>query len=391
MTASTVLVLGARGRFGQAAARAFADAGWQVVGQMRPGGAALPIAAVRWIEADPQDTAALAAQAIGAQVVVNALSPVYSHKVWKRELPRLTQAAIAVTRELGATLLQPGNVYNFGAALPPQLREDTPQVAATVKGRLRIESESQVRHATADGAMKAVVIRAGDFFGSGQGSWLDLVLAKDLRRGRFTCPGPPELPHAWAYLPDLAQAFLRVAQARDRMPAFETLHFAGHTLAGSDWADALTGVASRQAFLDGVELHLSKEGFQLAFAFLDIDHFKLINDTHGHAAGDAVLMGLTDVLGANTRRSDVIGRLGGEEFGICMPKIRLPEARTLVARLRASVAGQPFPTTVGAVEATCSIGMTMSQPGDGTADLMARADSALYRAKHKGRNRVCVG
>ena len=249
MTASTVLVLGARGRFGQAAARAFAAAGWQVVGQMRPGGAALPIAAVRWIDTDPQDTAALAAQASGAQVVVNALSPVYSHKVWKREVPRLTRAAIAVTRELGATLLQPGNVYNFGAALPPQLREDTPQVAATVKGRLRIESESQVRHATADGAMKAVVIRAGDFFGSGQGSWLDLVLAKDLRRGRFTYPGPLDLPHAWAYLPDLAQAFLRVAQARDRLPAFETLHFAGHTLAGSDWADALTGVAREQGWL----------------------------------------------------------------------------------------------------------------------------------------------
>lgn len=155
--------------------------------------------------------------------------------------------------------------------------------------------------------------------------------------------------------------------------------------------DALTGVASRRAFLDRVELHLSTEGVQLAFAFLDIDHFKLINDTHGHAAGDAVLMGLTDVLGANTRRSDVIGRLGGEEFGICMPKIRLPEAQTLVARLRASVAGQPFPTTVGAVGATCSIGLTMSQPGDGTADLMARADRALYRAKHEGRNRVCVG
>lgn len=248
-TAPTILILGARGRFGQAAARAFADAGWQVLAQLRSGGAALPIAGVRWIEASPEDTACLAVQARGAAVVVNALSPVYSHKVWKREVPRLTQAAIAITRALGATLMQPGNVYNFGAGLPRQLREDTPQVAATVKGRLRIESEAQIRSASADGAIKAVLIRAGDFFGSGQGSWLDLVLAKELRRTRFTYPGPLDLQHAWAYLPDLAQAFVRVAQARARLPAFETLHFQGHTLTGSDWADALTGVAREQGWL----------------------------------------------------------------------------------------------------------------------------------------------
>ncbi len=249
-TAPTVLILGARGRFGQAAARAFADAGWQVVGQMRPGGAALPMTGVRWIEADPADPAALAAQARGAAVVVNALSPVYTHKVWRREVPRLTQAAIAVTRELGATLMQPANVYNFGAELPAQLREDTPQVAVTVKGRLRIESEAQIRRAAAAGAIRAVVIRAGDFFGSGEGSWLDLVLAKDLRRGRFTYPGPLDLPHAWAYLPDLAQAFVRVAQVRERLPAFETLHFAGHTVTGSDWAEALAEIARDHGWLD---------------------------------------------------------------------------------------------------------------------------------------------
>lgn len=249
-TVSTVLVLGARGRFGQAAVRAFAGAGWQVRAQLRPGGAAVPIAGVRWIEADPADTAALAAQACGAAVVVNALSPVYSHKVWRREVPRLTQAAIAVTRELGVTLMQPANVYNFGAQLPAQLREDTPQVAATVKGRLRIESEAQIRRAVAAGAIRAAVIRAGDFFGSGKGSWLDLVLAKDLRRGRFTYPGPLDLPHAWAYLPDLAQCFVRVAQAREALPAFETLHFAGHTVTGNDWADALADIARDHGWLD---------------------------------------------------------------------------------------------------------------------------------------------
>jgi hypothetical protein len=91
--------------------------------------------------------------------------------------------------------------------------------------------------------MKAVVIRAGDFFGSGSGSWLDLVLAKDLRRGRFSYPGPLDLPHAWAYLPDLAQSFVRAAQARASLQPFETLHFAGHSVTGADWRDALTDIA----------------------------------------------------------------------------------------------------------------------------------------------------
>jgi nucleoside-diphosphate-sugar epimerase len=248
-TAPSVLILGARGRFGQAAAHAFADAGWQVVAQMRPGGAALPLDGVRWIEARPEDTATLAAQAGAASVVVQALSPPYTHRAWRRDVPRLTQAAIAISRELGATLMLPASVYNFGSALPAQLREDTPQLADTVKGGLRIESEAQIRRATADGSMRAVVIRGGDFFGSGKGSWLDLVMAKDLPRGRFSYPGALDLPHAWAFLPDMAQSFVRVAQARDRLPAFETLHFAGHTLTGNDWLDALTDIAWENGWL----------------------------------------------------------------------------------------------------------------------------------------------
>lgn len=155
--------------------------------------------------------------------------------------------------------------------------------------------------------------------------------------------------------------------------------------------DALTGVSNRGAFLDRLQDHLTMAtSDRLGFAFIDVDHFKAINDMYGHATGDAVLMALTDVLGANTRRADLIGRLGGEEFGICMPRILLPEARALASRLRAGVAGQPFPTPAGPIAVTCSIGLTMSLPGDGALAVMARADQALYRAKHGGRNRVCV-
>ncbi|MEO8021779.1 NAD-dependent epimerase/dehydratase family protein [Polaromonas sp.] len=246
---STVLILGARGRFGMAATRAFAQAGWQVVAQLRPGATGPAIAGVQWLAAQSDDTARLAVAAHGATVVVQGLSPLYTHKAWRRDLPGLTQAAIDVTRELGALLMLPASVYNFGETMPALLREDTAQAASTFKGRMRIASEAQVRAATQDGCMKAVVIRGGDFFGSGTGSWLDEVMVKDIQSGMLTYPGPMNVPTAWAYLPDMARSFVAVAERRHSLPAFEMLHFAGYQLTGQDWADALADIAWEQGWL----------------------------------------------------------------------------------------------------------------------------------------------
>ena len=253
-TASTVLILGARGRFGSAAVQAFSRAGWRVLAQVRPGTGGLPAQpGVEWVRAHPADTQVLAAAAAGAAVVVQGLSPAYTHAAWRRDLPGLTQAAIGVTRALGATLMLPASVYNFGAGMPAQLHEDTAQAATTFKGRMRIASERQIEVATQDGRMKAVVIRGGDFFGSGTGSWLDMVIAKSLRTGVMTYPGALDVPTAWAYLPDMARAFVAVAQRRERLPAFEMLHFAGETLAGADWAYALQAVAREQGWITADE------------------------------------------------------------------------------------------------------------------------------------------
>ena len=242
----TVLVLGARGRFGLAAARAFAAAGWRVVGQMRPD--AVPPAApgIEWRGVDMQDTAALAAAAVGASVVVHALNPTaYTNAAWQAEAGPLLTAAIALSRQLDATLMLPGNVYNFGKDMPALLREDTPQQADTVKGRIRTAMELQL---SASG-VRAVVIRAGDFFGAGQGSWFDLALTKQLAKGRFTYPGQGEVTTAWAYLPDLARTFVAVAERRDTLAPFEVLHFAGHALSAQSWLDALTPLARAQGWV----------------------------------------------------------------------------------------------------------------------------------------------
>jgi nucleoside-diphosphate-sugar epimerase len=249
---STVVILGARGRFGWATAMAFRAAGWRVLGQTRPG-AALPGAAlqagIERLGINLNDTAALARASRGASVVVHALNPsAYTFKAWRNEVLPMTDAAIDLARALDATLMVPGNVYNFGAQMPAVLRENTPQRAETVKGQIRIAMEERLQGS----GQKAVVIRAGDFFGSGKGSWFDMFVAKNLKSGRVTYPGQLDVPTAWAYLPDLARTFVAVAERRDSLPQFEQLHFGGYSLTGQNWLDALTPIARAQAWLKPV-------------------------------------------------------------------------------------------------------------------------------------------
>ena len=136
--------------------------------------------------------------------------------------------SVDVLRALGATLMVPGNVYNFGASMPALLHENTDQAARTCKGQISIAVEQRLQHS----GVRSIVIRAGDFFGSGRGTWFDTTMVKDLRKGVFTYPGAPEVPSAWAYLLDLVRSFVAVAQRRAKLPAFEVLHFAGQHITG---------------------------------------------------------------------------------------------------------------------------------------------------------------
>lgn len=246
---STVLILGARGRFGLAAARAFADAGWCVLGLIRPG-AQVPAEAVtdhriKWVTADLQDTAAVARAAPGACVVVHALNPIYTHKAWKAQAMPMTEAAIGIARTLNATLMFMGNIYNFGADMPAVLSEDTPQQAKTVKGQIRIAMEEKIHRS----GVRAIVIRAGDFFGSGKGTWFDQAIVKDIQKGKFVYPGHRDVATAWAYLPDLARTFAEVAARRDSLKIFEVFHFAGYSITGQQWLDAIEPIAHTQGWV----------------------------------------------------------------------------------------------------------------------------------------------
>lgn len=154
--------------------------------------------------------------------------------------------------------------------------------------------------------------------------------------------------------------------------------------------DALTGLGNRRHLERRcAELlpTLAAEGGPLSLALLDIDHFKLVNDRHGHAAGDQVLVHLAQLLRENTRGGDVIARYGGEEFVIVLPGMALPRAAEVCERLRERVASHGWPVQGGV---TVSIGLAASPPLE-LATLLQRADEALYRAKSSGRNSVDVG
>lgn len=258
--ADTVLVLGGRGRFGLVAVQAFARDGWRVLAQLRPGAPAPTVAGVQWLAQavdTPQAVAALVAQvrqAGGAAVVVHALNPhAYTRPAWEREAEPLLRSGMAVARALGATLMLPGNVYNFGRHMPDVLLEGAPHRPTTAMGRIRTDMEAGLEAAAQRGELRAVIVRAGNFYGQGQGTWLDRAMLTGIRRGKLVFPGPLDAATPWAYLPDLAQTFVALARMRQALPAFESLHFSGHTLTGHDWVDALQVLAREQGWLRGHE------------------------------------------------------------------------------------------------------------------------------------------
>jgi hypothetical protein len=133
----------------------------------------------------------------------------------------------------------PGNIYNFGVDMPAVLTEDTPQAARTIKGQIRIAMEEHIRRSS----VRSIVIRAGDFFGAGNGTWFDQAIVKDLAKGVFSYPGAMDVATAWAYLPDLARTFVAVANKRAQTKPFEVLHFAGHSITARKWIEVLTPLA----------------------------------------------------------------------------------------------------------------------------------------------------
>jgi len=156
--------------------------------------------------------------------------------------------------------------------------------------------------------------------------------------------------------------------------------------------DSLTGVLNRRAFLDhadGEWVRHRRHGHSLACAMIDVDGFKTINDTFGHAAGDAVLQHIGTLVRATLRASDLPARLGGDEFIALMPETTLEGALATAERLLGRVASRPLTVLDQSFAPSLSIGVASAEGCNSLEELMARADRALYQAKKEGRSRVC--
>ena len=157
--------------------------------------------------------------------------------------------------------------------------------------------------------------------------------------------------------------------------------------------DGLTALWNRRYFVELLERELmraDRDDSPLSLLMIDIDHFKHVNDQYGHAAGDAVLVALAAHFRVQLRQVDVIGRLGGEEFGIGLPGIAIDEATGVAERLRGSIEAMHVLADEHHIHFTVSIGVTCWHRAESFDALLARADAALYDAKETGRNRVVV-
>jgi diguanylate cyclase (GGDEF)-like protein len=152
--------------------------------------------------------------------------------------------------------------------------------------------------------------------------------------------------------------------------------------------DSLTGIANRREFMrileNGVD-RVKRYGVPLSVAMYDLDHFKRVNDTFGHAVGDSVLQAVTALVKENIRTTDVAARWGGEEFMVLMPQSNINAAREAAEKLRLAIATHRF---AEANELTASFGVAAFESHDDLNSLLKRVDDALYRAKELGRNRV---
>ncbi len=252
-----------------------------------------------------------------------------------------------------------------GGALATVARTSAP---AEIGDYSRLEPESPLRaHALAHGyraSVAAPVAVAGRLWGA--------LLATTKRDEGL----PPRAAERLGRFADLIALAIANAESRQRL-----IDQAG--------TDPLTGLANHRVFHERLRADFdraARHGQALSLVLLDLDHFKRINDSHGHPVGDRVLVEVARRLGALARSVDTLARVGGEEFVWLLPETDAAAARTAAERARLAIVGTPFPE---AGRVTVSAGVAQMHPGASVDDLVRYADEALYWAKEKGRN-TCV-
>ena len=245
----TVLVLGATGGIGGEVARQLLDAGWDTRALRRRAAQTVEQRnGITWIRGDAMNRGDVMAAADGCSVIVHAVNPP-GYRRWSELVLPMLDNTIAAACSVGATIVLPGTIYNFGPDAFPALTEESPQHPVTRKGAIRVEMERRLLAATDNGA-RVLIVRAGDFFGpQAANNWFSQGLVKPRKPvAAVSYPGSPTVGHQWSYLPDVARTMIELLARRDSLQAFSAFHMAGHWDAdGLQMVKSIQRVVARRA------------------------------------------------------------------------------------------------------------------------------------------------
>ncbi|SDQ76835.1 epimerase [Pseudovibrio sp. Tun.PSC04-5.I4] len=204
----------------------------------------------------------------GVAVIVNGANPPYTH--WKRDVLAFTKKVIEAAKHSGATVVMPGNNYCYGPQMQSPIGPDTPQKATNELGLIRIEMERLYKTS----GVQTILLRAGDFLDtSASGNWFDLIMATKLEKGKLVYPGKPTIPHAWAYLPDMAWAAVQLLERREQLNTYEDISFPGYTMTGLELSNELTAITNQKSSIkpfDWWAIKLSKPFWSMAKHLLEM-------------------------------------------------------------------------------------------------------------------------
>jgi nucleoside-diphosphate-sugar epimerase len=247
----TALILGATGRFGRNTATAFETAGW----------------AVRRFDRSKDS---LEDAAKGVDVIVSGWNPEYTD--WAEQVPKLHAQVIKAALANDVTVILPGNVYVFGEATAAPWSEVTAHRAENPLGRIRIDMEKAYR----DSGVQTILLRAGDYLDTeASGNWFDEIMTTKLHKGKFIYPGALDRKHAFAYLPDVARAAVRLAEMRADLPQYIDVPFQGYTLTGRDLAAAVqaaSGYPVKAKSMNWLPLHIAKLFWPLGRKLIEMQY-----------------------------------------------------------------------------------------------------------------------
>ena len=237
MQIKKAIVIGANGAFGKSVANALKSKGWQVTGFMR---SSKPTSLYdQTIEGDAKNTEQVVSACAGRSLIIYGVNPPYQE--WTSNALPMLENTIAAAKTSGATILFPGNIYNYGPDAGELLTETSPQNPVSRKGKIRVAMERALAEAANDG-VNTIVLRMGDFFGPGAVStWFEAGLfgGKPGIPKSIAYPGDLNIGHSWAYIPDIGEAAARLIDAHTPS-GFETFNFPGHfTKNGTELVDAI--------------------------------------------------------------------------------------------------------------------------------------------------------